>query len=143
MAAAEQHDGGSGGAFTDWRAPAPYNVRLLSRAVREGWNIPPELRQEVVDALAEGMRHAPTAAVRVSAAKALGMLYGQNIKLMGLDDRKDQSELQAKLASLRAALATPEGRAALCADADRLSQPTDARTPPLVAGQEGGAGPLT
>jgi hypothetical protein len=138
MPPAANRDGGPGGEYADFRTPWAANIKTLSRAVREGWNIPPELRQEVVDALAEGMRHAPTAAVRVSAAKALGMLYAQNIKLMGLDDQRDQSELQAKLAALRAALADPATRELFCQEAGRLN-------PPLVTEQDGGAevGPLS
>ena len=92
------------------------DTRILGRAIREGWPIRPSLKAKAVREL-EAVIDDPSAGAlrKVSAVRALIAADQVNAKREATE-AATQTHAQGQHASLfRAALATPEGRAALAA----------------------------
>jgi hypothetical protein len=102
---------------------------LELRALRQGWPIPPEKRQVLVEQACHLALHAGKETVRVQALRVLVLMDAVNVRRERHEQDDKHSDTQEGLARLRALLATPEGRQQIQEEVrTRLATPPDVDT---------------
>jgi hypothetical protein len=103
----------------------------MSRALGNRWNLKPEVRQEVVGVLLAVVRDPDaTRYQRVTAARALMMADAIDVRRERTEVIERGQDTATGIASLRALMDTPAGRAALDQLIDQLPGPGPDPIPP-------------
>jgi hypothetical protein len=105
-------------------------LRLVDRALRLDWPIPPESYPAIVADALDVMAKAPCVRDRLTALNALLRMNAQRILLLRTELQQETADKTASASLARAALATPEGRKALSALSQTQAQPQPALPDP-------------
>ena len=113
--------------------PKREDVVLIRRAIRGGWLSEEEGRELVEGTLAFFRDPSLPVSRRLNAAKVLVDVSNRDVRQAQVEGTQRRADNSASVATVKALLATPEGRAALLALSHRLGvemPPDAAQTPP-------------
>jgi hypothetical protein len=89
------------------------DLTLSERAIRQGWPLSPEKRQQIIEECARLALHASRERDRIQAMRVLVMMDSLNIRREQNDQDDDQQAKRESVERMRALMNNPEARAAL------------------------------